>query len=266
MSKKSRKTKNQSTKKADLPVEILGVTIFGTRYNQVLKKLWLQRKELLHVATVNPEYIMEARTNQKFSQVLAKCLTVADGHGVVWASQILQSQMTNSQIGSVERISGTELVHEILRHADEKQEKVFLLGAAPGIAERAAREMSKKYPAVQMSWYEGAKTVAVEKNEEASMTIAKINGFEPDYLLVAYSSPYQDIWIEDNRPYLRAKVAMGVGGVFDEWAGLIKICPAWIDRIGMKWLWRVIHEPWRWKRIVRVWLFGLLVVYHKLID
>jgi N-acetylglucosaminyldiphosphoundecaprenol N-acetyl-beta-D-mannosaminyltransferase len=59
---------------------------------------------------------------------------------------------------------------------------------------------------------------------------------------------------------------MGVGGVFDEWAGLIKICPAWIDRIGMKWLWRVIHEPWRWKRIVRVWLFGLLVVYHKLID
>ena len=174
--------------------------------------------------------------------------------------------MTNSQIGSVERISGTELVHEILRHADEKQEKVFLLGAAPGIAERAAREMSKKYPAVQMSWYEGAKTVAVEKNEEASMTIAKIKGFEPDYLLVAYSSPYQDIWIEDNRPYLRAKVAMGVGGVFDEWAGLIKICPAWNDRIGMKWLWRVIHEPWRWKRIVRVWLFGLLVVYHKLID
>lgn len=266
MSKKSRKTKNQSTKKTDLPVEILGVTIFGTRYNQVLKKLWLQRKELLHVATVNPEYIMEARTNQKFSQVLAKCLTVADGHGVVWASQILQSQMTNPQIGGVERISGTELVHDILRHADEKQEKVFLLGAAPGIAERAAREMSKKYPAVQISWYEGAKTVAVEKNEEASMTIAKINGFEPDYLLVAYSSPYQDIWIEDNRPYLRAKVAMGVGGVFDEWAGLIKICPAWIDRIGMKWLWRVIHEPWRWKRIVRVWLFGLLVVYHKLID
>lgn len=210
---------------------------------------------MLHIATVNPEYIMESRSNQKFRTVLGNCLTVADGHGVVWG------------LGNrVERISGIELVDEILNHASQKGERVFLLGAASGVAEKAANEMSKKYPGLKMSSYSGAKTVRVEKNEEASMTIAKINSVSPDYLLVAYGSPWQDIWIEENRPYLRVRVAMGVGGVFDEWAGVVKPCPEWIDRIGMKWVWRVINEPWRWKRILRALQFGWLVVYHKLID
>jgi N-acetylglucosaminyldiphosphoundecaprenol N-acetyl-beta-D-mannosaminyltransferase len=177
----------------------------------------------------------------------------------VWASKILEDRR-------VERVSGVELVEEILKHASQKGEKVFLLGAADGVAERAAQKMSTKYSGLQISWYEGARTVSVEKNEEASMTIAKINGVSPDYLLVAYGSPWQDIWIEENRPYLRVRVAMGVGGVFDEWAGVVKVCPEWIDQLGMKWVWRVVHEPWRWKRIMRALQFGWLVMYHKLID
>lgn len=253
-------------KKADSPVEIIDVSIVGTRKSEVLRRMWLQRKEMLHVATVNPEYIMEARRSEKFRDVLGKCLTVADGHGIIWGYKILNHKFSNSPIGEFERISGVELVSDLLRHADERSEKVFLLGAADGVAERAAEKMHQKYPKVKLSWYEGAKTVAVEKSEEASMTIAKINGFEPDYLLVAYGSPWQDIWIEENRPYLRTRVAMGVGGTLDEWAGIVKQCPIWLDQIGMKWVWRVIHESWRWKRVMRVFQFGLLVLYHKLID
>lgn len=214
---------------------------------------------MLHVATVNPEYIMEARVNATFKKILTQCLSVADGHGVVWAAKILHGQ-------DVERISGVELVEEILKHSDVHQEKVFLLGAASGIAELAAKEMSKKYPLAHFAWYEGAQKVKLEKNEESSITIAKINGFEPDYLLVAYGSPWQDVWIEDNRQYLRARVAMGVGGTLDEWAGVVKACPNWIDRLGMKWAWRLAHEPWRLKRVMRVLQFGGLVLYHKLID
>jgi len=249
------KVTEPSKKKVDMSVEIFGVCIVGTRRNEVLKKMWLQRKEMLHVATVNPEYIMEARVNEKFRNVLSRCLTVADGHGVVWASE-----------KTLERISGVELVGEILRHASEKGEKVFLLGASSGVAEKAASEMSKKYPGLQISWYEGAKTVRVEKSEEASMTIAKINSICPDYLFVAYGSPHQDLWIEENRPYLRVRVAVGVGGTLDEWAGVVKICPEWIDSLGLKWVWRVVHEPSRIKRIVKVLQFGLLVMYHKFID
>lgn len=260
--KSSHKAPNEIVKKTDNSREICGVAIIGTQLREVLKKIRLQRKEMLHVATVNPEYIMEARVNEKFRNVLSKCLTVADGHGVVWASQL---QEEGKKL-KVERISGIELVEEILKHANVKKEKVFLLGAASGVAESAAEEMSKKYPGATIAWYEGAKTVRVEKDEEASMTIAKINSVSPDYLFVAYGSPYQDLWIEENRPYLRVRVAMGVGGTLDEWAGVVKLCPDWIDRLGFKWAWRVVHEPRRIKRILRVLHFGILALYHKLID
>lgn len=248
-----------NNKKIDKSVEIFSVAITGTKIKQVLTKIWIQRKEMLHVATVNPEFIMEARTNQKFQEVLGKCLTVADGHGVIWAIQILLGKQ-------IDRISGTELVEEILKHASLNEGKVFLLGAADGVAQKAAASMSKKYPSLKIAYFAGAQTVKVEKDEEASMTIAKINGFEPDYLLVAYGSPWQDLWIEENRPYLRARVAIGVGGALDEWAGVVKLCPDWIDKLGFKWVWRLATEPWRIGRIMKVLRFGLLVLYHRVID
>ena len=253
------KMKRTGVKKADKSIEIYGVAISGTRMSQVLSKIWLQRKEMLHVATVNSEYIMEARSNPRFREILAQCLCVADGWGVVWALRLAQSKL-------VERISGVAIVEEILNHASQRGEKVFLLGAGRGVAELAAREMKRKYPRAEISWYGGAETVSVEQSEEASMTIAKINSVEPDYLLVAYGSPWQDIWIEDNRPYLRVRVAMGVGGVIDEWAGVVKSCPSWLDRIGLKWAWRVVHEPWRWRRVLKVWQFGVLVLWGRLKD
>lgn len=243
-------------KKTDKSIEILGVPISGNRLSRVLEEVSLQRREMLHIATVNPEYIMEARINAQFKSILSRCLTVADGHGVVWGARMLGE-------GRVERVSGTQLVEEILQHASEKGEKVFLLGAGDGIAQQAAEKMRTKYPALQIYSYSGARVVKVEKNEEASMTIAKINSISPDYLLVAYGSPWQDIWIEENRPYLRVRVAMGVGGVFDEWAGVVKLCPVWVDQLGMKWLWRVLLQPWRWKRIMRVVQFGWLVIWRK---
>ncbi len=261
MVKRQNRTKKQKIhptspmKKIDKIVQILGVALSGTRKSEVLKKVVLQRKEMLHVATVNAEFVMEARSNPRFAQVLAQCYTIPDSWGVVWAA--------NSPI---ERISGVELVEEILKRANEKREKVFLLGASSGVAEAAASRMALLYPNAVYGWFEGAKTVAVEANEESSMTIAKINGFEPDYLLVAYGSPWQDIWIEDNRPYLRARVAVGVGGVLDEWAGRVAICPRWVDEMGLKWLFRLVHEPWRLPRVMKVFQFGALVMYHKLID
>jgi len=247
-------------KKVDRYAIILGVPINGTHRSEVLKKIFLQRKKLLHVATCNPEFIMEARKNPIFQAVLEKTeLTVADGWGIVWAARLLG-------LAEIERISGTWLVEEILKRASQWEEKVFLLGAEPGVAEKAAGRMKEVYPGAKYGWYEGARTVRVEKSEEASMTIAKINAFEPDYLLVAYGSPWQDTWIEENREYLRVRVAIGVGGVLDEWAGKVPVCPGWLDRAGGKWAWRLITQPWRWKRIIRVFRFASLVLIQKLID
>lgn len=251
-------------KKIDSKHKIFGVTINGTHKTQVLTKITLQRKEMLHVVTVNSEFLMEARYNKDFRKILNLCqVTVADGWGVVWARKIL-ARNDERGLSSIDRISGEYLVREILSKAEEREEKVFLLGAEPGVAEKAAERMRQKYPSVHFAWYEGAKRVKLERKEEASMTIAKINAFEPDYLFVAYLSPWADVWIEENRPYLRARVAMGVGGVLDEWAGKTKRCPEWLDERGGKWLWRLIQEPWRWRRIARVLQFGGLVMLSRL--
>ncbi len=213
---------------------------------------------MLHVVTVNPEFVMEARGNERFRRVLTQAeLKVADGWGVVWGVQWLTGK-------KIERIAGHELVERVLERANEKEEKVFLLGAMPGVAEKAAERMREVYPGLKIAWYEGSRNIRRERREEMGLTLAKINAFEPDYLLVAYGSPWQDIWIEENRPYLRARVAIGVGGVLDEWAGVVRRCPRWLDRVGLKWLWRLVHQPWRWRRVMRVVGFGVMVVLVKL--
>lgn len=246
--------------KIDHSVQILGVTITGTTRAQVLNLLGVQRKNLWHLATVNPEFVMQARTNPRFARDLANCqLTVADGWGIVWAAKLLG-------LPTLERVSGVEIVEWILEEANKKEQKVFLLGARTGVAEKAAKSIQTKYPHIRIAWYEGARTVAVEGKDEASMTIAKINAFEPDYLLVAYGSPWQDMWIEENRPYLRVKVAIGVGGTLDELAGVVPSCPKWIDGLGLKWLFRLMTEPWRFRRQVGLLKFIGLVIYHKVID
>lgn len=236
------------------------VTINGTRIDQVLRKVFVQRKEMLHVATVNPEFVMEAKRNDRFRNILAQTdLKVADGWGIVWAARLLGRS-------PIQRITGTELVGRILLEADSRGEKIFLLGAQPGVAAKAGETMRNKYRNAVFSWYEGAKTIKLEKDEESSMTIAKINAFQPDYLLVAYGSPWQDIWIEENRPYLRARVAIGVGGVLDEWAGIVPVSPVWLDKMGGKWLFRLVTQPWRLGRIWQVGKFGGRVLRKWIVD
>ena len=245
-------------KKTVKSVNILGLNISGTNWDGVLKRVFLKRKKMLHVMTINPEFVMEARVNQRFKMVLGQAeLKVADGWGVVWAVGLLKGI-------KIERISGLSLVEKILKRADEKKEKVFLLGAMPGVAAKAAMMIKKVYPNLKIDHFEGSKNVRRERKEEMGMTLAKINSFEPDYLLVAYGSPWQDIWIEENRPYLRVRVAMGVGGVLDEWAGVVKRCPKWLDKIGLKWLWRLGWQPWRWRRVGKVFGFAGLVGWEWL--
>ncbi len=244
-----------SKKKTEKSVKIFGLDISGTSWDRVLKRIFDQRKKTLIVATVNPEFIMETRVNQRFKEVLQKAdLVVADGWGLVWAVRWLKGKR-------IERIAGHELVERILRRANERGEKVFLLGAGKGVAERAGERMKLVYPRLKLAWSEGAKNVRQESKEERGLVLAKINAFEPDYLLVAYGYPWEEMWLERNRAYLKVRVAMGIGGVLDEWAGVVKPAPRWMDRVGLRWLWRLGMQPRkRWRRVMKVVGFGVMVV------
>jgi N-acetylglucosaminyldiphosphoundecaprenol N-acetyl-beta-D-mannosaminyltransferase len=111
--------------------------------------------------------------------------------------------------------------------------------------------------------FAGSKNVSAETDLERKETLTRIENFKPALLLVGYGAPWQEVWIDANRDGLEevgVRVAMVVGGAFDEWAGSVRTAPGWLDRMGLKWLWRLVNEPWRWRRQLRLVEFMWLVV------
>jgi len=236
--------------------KILGVKIDNISFNDALAKIqaFLMMDELwqtFQIVTVNPEFIVCAQRDKRFKEILNNCdLNVPDGVGLQCAGWFL-----NQKIG--ERITGVDLTWEICKIAAEKGYSVYFLGAAEGVAEKVAHRVKLLNPGLKI-----AGTYSGTPDEEG--LIQKINDAQPDILLVAFGAPKQEKFISDNKGALKTKIAMGVGGTFDYIAGIVPFPPIWIRKIGMEWLYRLITQPKRWKRIVTATIiFPLMVLISK---
>jgi len=229
--------------------------------------------------------LVEAAKNESFKTILQNtAMNIPDGIGVVWAmkrkfggSEVLKfgnsskpprptgsSGRANLQTSKprIERITGTDLLLSIASANSRlcPPERIFLLGAGPGVAEKAAEELKRRNPAIQeIGTYGGS-----PKEEEEATIIARINAFSftprssggsgvgSTLLFVAYGAPQQDLWIAKNLAKMPSvKIAMGVGGAFDFIAGKKRRAPPWMQHLGIEWLWRLILEPRRMRRIWR---------------
>ncbi len=198
----------------------------------------LRNKKPFFVVTVNPEFIMLAQDDPEFKKILNLAdLAIPDGVGLKLAKSDLVI------------IPGRKLVEEILR---TKKYKVFFLGGQNGVAAK----MAKKYGGF---FDEGE--VNIKNPARNAEIVAKINSFRPDILLVAYGAPYQEKWLYANRRLLNARVLIGIGGVFDYLTGQAKLPPEWVNKAGLEWLWRLVHEPWRWRRQLSLVRFVLLQIF-----
>jgi len=237
-------------------VKILDVQIHAVTMSQVLEiiKDMTASGSYHQVATVNPEFIMVAQQHEEFHNVLNRTsLSFADGMGVVWASRILGHPLP-------ERIPGVEVVDRLCALAAENGLRVFLLGAAPGIAEEAARRLQLKYSRLIV-----AGTFAGSPKPEDDEAICEIvKKTQPDILFVAYGAPKQDLWIARNQPRLRVAVAMGVGGSFDFIVGKSVRAPNILQSLGLEWLHRLFREPRRWKRMLALPRFAFAVFWQKM--
>ncbi|NJP06534.1 MAG: WecB/TagA/CpsF family glycosyltransferase [Chloroflexaceae bacterium] len=207
-----------------------------------------------HIVTMNPEFIMEAQQNRLFRDVLRNAdLATPDGFGLVLAARWCGTPLRG-------RVTGVALSHRIAALAATRGYRLFLLGAAPGVAERAAARLQTLYPGLVIA---GCFAGSPHPRHEPFLRQI-IAAKRPDVLLVAYGHPAQDLWIARNQPTLQIPVAMGVGGVFDYITGRVPFAPAWIRRIGLEWLYRLWHQPWRWRRIViAVLLFSWTVMRRE---
>jgi N-acetylglucosaminyldiphosphoundecaprenol N-acetyl-beta-D-mannosaminyltransferase len=205
------------------------------------------------VVTVNTEFVMAARKDNEFKAIInAATLALPDGVGLLWAARFLGHPLK-------ERVTGVDTVQRVAELAARKGYRLFLLGAAEGVADLCAQRLSNKHPNLQIvGTYSGSPAV-----EEEDRIVALIKQAKPDVLFVAYGAPQQDKWIAHNLEMLRVPLAMGVGGAFDFIAGVAVRAPRWTQRLGLEWLHRLYREPWRWRRMLALPRFvGLVILWR----
>lgn len=223
-------------------VVILGVAIDDVLMDEAIAAVarFIDEGGPHQIVTVNPEFVMEARRNRAFRRVLAAAdLATPDGFGIILAARWRGTPLRG-------RVTGIDLTERIAAEAARRGWSLFLLGAAPGVAERAAAALQRANPGLRIA---GCYAGSPRPSDEPPIR-ERILAARPDVLLVAYGHPAQDLWIARNQPLLRVPVAIGVGGTFDELAGVVPRAPALMQRLGLKWLYRLIVQPWRWRRIM----------------
>jgi len=229
-------------------VEILGVRVDSLTSEQALAVMshFIASGQPHQVVTINPEFVVVAHRDEGFRQaLLSASLCLADGIGLIWASHILGKPLP-------ERVAGVDTVQRLAEQAAAKGWRLYLLGAAPGVAEKVAAVLQTRHPGLQIAGtYAGSPA-----EEEAAGLIERIRQARPDVLFVAYGAPAQDVWIHRHLAELNVPLCMGVGGAFDFIAGVAKRAPRWIQRLGLEWLHRLIHQPWRWRRMLALPTFA----------
>ncbi|MGB8647980.1 MAG: WecB/TagA/CpsF family glycosyltransferase [Anaerolineae bacterium] len=206
------------------------------------------------VVSVNPEFIMTARRNPAFARVLAASdLNLTDGANLIRAARWLGLTLR-------ERVAGSDLAPRLAARAAERGWRLYLLGAAEGVAAQAAANLQKEHSQLQVvgTW---AGSPALREEDEL---VKRVNASGAQVLLVAYGAPAQDLWIARNRERLAARVAIGVGGTFDFIAGRVPRAPLWMQHAGLEWLFRLARQPWRIKRQAALAGFVWLVLRERL--
>jgi N-acetylglucosaminyldiphosphoundecaprenol N-acetyl-beta-D-mannosaminyltransferase len=233
-------------------VNIAGINIDNITMDQAVKRVFefISSKENHSIYTPNAEIMMDGITNKTLNKVLNTAdMLVADGAGVVLASKILGKEVK-------EKVSGVDLVKNLLTSSSIKPIKFFLFGGSPGIAEKAHANIICDYPSAQVV---GTRNGYFTSEDEASI-IDEINNSNADVLLVCLGAPKQELWIHQNKNKLKVKACLGVGGTLDILAGNVKLAPNFFRNNGLEWLYRLYKEPRRFKRMLRLPKFILYVL------
>ena len=203
-----------------------------------------------YIVTANPEIVLRCREDAAYAAAVngAK-LVLADGVGDLCAARILGTPLPG-------RVAGADLVPRLLARLAERSGSVFLYGARPGVAERAGESLQSACPGLR---------IAGTENGYISDETALLEALErekPDLLLLGLGAPRQELWMAENRQRTPA-VMIGVGGLLDVFAGDIPRAPESWQRLGLEWLYRLLREPRRFKRVIRLPKILLLALRER---
>lgn len=232
-------------------VSILGVSFDAVNKNEASEIIFTackNKSELpLTVVTPNPIMVMNAQNNAAlFSALNAADLSLPDGIGIISAAHRMDTPLP-------ERVTGIDTGYAVLERLAEIGGSVYLLGARPGVSEKAAENLTEKLPGLRIV---GTHHGYFDKDEEI---ISDISEKKPDLLTVCLGSPRQEIWVHKNREKLAGIGAiMCLGGALDVWSGNIGRAPKLFIKMRLEWLWRMLREPKRMKELPKMVRFKYL--------
>ncbi|WP_295619433.1 WecB/TagA/CpsF family glycosyltransferase [uncultured Intestinimonas sp.] len=225
--------------------DIMGVGFDDLTLDEAAEKgAALLREEGFHyVVTPNPEIVDRARREEPFRQALNGAdLVLPDGIGIVYAARLLGRPLKG-------RCPGIDLAGRLMAHMAESGERLYLLGAKPGVAEAAARNLEEKYPGLTIcGTHDGY-------FKEDAPVVEAIRASGADAVFVCLGAPKQEYWMIEHGPATGAKLMAGLGGSLDVFAGVARRAPEAWQKLGLEWLYRLLREPRRIGRMARLPLF-----------
>lgn len=233
---------------------ILGVDVSPVTMEETLNRVdeIIRGRKPEFIVAINPEKIMKSLHDENLRNMLnSACINLPDGVGILVASKLKGGRVKY-------RVTGIDLMLNICSRASNSGYRVYLLGASPGTADKAAEKLKEKFPGIIIS---GTHDGYFKESEES--LISKITSSNSDVLFVALGSPKQEYWIKNNMDKLNVPLLMGVGGSYDVICGNIKRAPSWMRHLGLEWLFRLIKEPWRIKRMLALPVFLTLALKEK---
>lgn len=242
-------------------LSIMGVRINNVSMNEVLKiaEEKIEKNEQYIIYTPNTEFVMMCQKDEEFLNYMNKSdINIPDGVGLIYAAKIKKHPLK-------EKVAGYDLSVNLLKMANDKGLRLYVVGGKPGVAEAAMKKVHEKYPGIkivgaQHGYFKGAHLGECGHEEELSV-IEDINNNQPHILFVGFGAKKQEQWIEYNKHRLKANVIIGNGGTLDGLAGLVKRAPDIFIKLGLEWFYRLMKEPKRINRQIVLPVFMMKVIF-----
>lgn len=222
-------------------INLLGSNVWSMSMSDVMAKCdrSIINKTQLLVGVVNVAKLVYARKNPELKLSLEETdFTVADGLAVVWLSKLCGRPLP-------QRVAGIDIMHELLKLADQKHYGVYFLGAKLEVVKKVVKWTHDNLPGVRIA---GCRDGYFKENQ-AQQVAEEIRDSKTDILFVAITPPKKEIFLRKYSKMMNVPVCHGVGGSFDVVAGVTKRAPIWMQKCGLEWFYRVLQEPRRmWKR------------------
>lgn len=231
-------------------IDVLGVKFDNLSMDEAVERALalLSERRAAYVVTPNPEIVLACREDPEAAQAVAGAdLTIPDGIGIIYGARLLKTPLK-------ERVPGIDFTTRLLEILGERGGSVFLLGSKPGVAERAWERLHTRFPGLRLAGVHDGYF------QDDGPVLEQVNAAAPDLMMVCLGAPKQEKWMRANAPRLRVGLMVGNGGALDVLAGDATRAPAGWQKAGLEWLYRLLKEPTRLGRMMKLPLFLVQVL------